>query len=183
MRKIFFTCAAVLFACAVHAQETNALKTEIENFEVRTNTVIVKGFGLIGSVSFGAGTISIRSKESSDLNGGGKVYGVALELTGQNPPRQFAILDEAELEPLANGLDYLAKITSDASALPAFEAEFKTRSGLRFIAFSSRRQSNIQHFIQFDDCPRISLNTDEMVQLKNLVGQALNAINDLKRPK
>lgn len=183
MRKIYFIFAAAMFACAVHAQETNALKTEIENFEARTNTVIVKGFGQVGSVSVGIGTLSVRSKESFDINGGGKTYGVAIELAGQIPPRQFAILDEAELESLVNGLDYLSKITSDVSALPAFEAEFKTRSGLRFIAHSSRRQSSIQHFIQFDDCPRISLNTDELVQLKNLVGQALNAINDLKRSK
>lgn len=183
MRKIFFIFAAVLFAGVVHAQETNAFKTEIENFEARTNTVIVKGFGQVGSVSVGGGTISIRSKESSDFSTGIREYGVAIELAGQNSPRQLAILDETELEPLANGLDYLAKITSDASALPAFEAEFKTRSGLRFIAFSSRRQSSIQYFIQFDGWPRISLNTDEMVQLKNLVGQALNAINDLKRSK
>lgn len=183
MRKIFFTLAAVLFTCAVHAQETNVLKTDIENFEARTNTVIVKGFGQVGSVSAGGGTISIRSKESADFNNGGKVYGIALELAVQNSPRQLAILDEAELEPLLNGLDYLSKITSDASALPAFEAEFKTRSGLRFIAWSSRRQSSIQYFIQFDGWPRVSLNTDEMVQLKNLVGQALNVINDLKRPK
>jgi hypothetical protein len=183
MRKIFSTLAAALFVCAVHAQDTNALKTEIENFEARTNTVIVKGFGQVGSVSVGVGTISVRSKESFDINGGVRAYGVAIELAGQIPPRQFAILDEAELEPLVNGLDYLSKITSDVSALPAFEAEFKTRSGLRFAAHSSRRQSSIQRFIQFDNCPRVSMNTDEIVQLKNLVGQTLNSINDLKRSK
>jgi hypothetical protein len=173
MRKIYFTFAAALFAFAVHAQETNALKTEIENFEARTNTVIVKG----------AGTVSVRSKESSDISSGGKEYGIAIELAGQTPPRQLAILDEEELAPLVNGLDYLSKITSDASALPAFVAEFKTKSGLRFVALSTRRQSSIQFFIQFDDCPRVSLNTDEIVQLKNLVGQSLSALNDLKRPK
>ena len=183
MRKIYFTFAAALFAFAVHAQETNALKTEIENFEARTNTVIVKGFGQVGSVSIGAGTVSVRSKESSDISSGGKEYGIAIELAGQTPPRQLAILDEEELAPLVNGLDYLSKITSDASALPAFVAEFKTKSGLRFVALSTRRQSSIQFFIQFDDCPRVSLNTDEIVQLKNLVGQSLSALNDLKRPK
>jgi hypothetical protein len=182
MRKIYFTFAAALFALAIHAQETNALKTEIENFEARTNTVIVKGIGQVGSLATGAGSISVRAKESADISGG-KKYGVAIELTSQTPARQVAILDEEELEPLVNGLDYLSKITSDASALPSFSAEFKTRSGLRFIAHSSRRQSSIQFFIQFDDCPRVSLNTDEIVQLKNLAGQALASINDLKRPK
>jgi hypothetical protein len=183
MRKIFFALAAALSVLAVHAQETNALKTEIENFEARTNTVIVKGFGQVGSVSIGAGTVVVMTKESADISSGLRDYGIAVELTGQNPPRQIAFLDEDELSPLANGLDYLSKITSDASALPAFTAEFKTRSGLCFAAHSSRRQSTIEYFIQFADGPRIAINTGEIVQLKNLVGQALNSINDLKQPK
>jgi hypothetical protein len=183
MRKIFFALAAAWSVLAVHAQDTNALKTRIENFEARTNTVIVKGFGQVGSVSIGAGAILIMAKESADIASGSRAFGIAVELTGQNPARQIALLDEDELAPLANGLDYLSKITSDASALPAFTAEFKTRSGLCFAAHSSRRQSTIEHFIQFADGPRIAINTGEIVQLKNLVGQALNSINDLKQPK
>jgi hypothetical protein len=180
MRKIFFTLAAVLSLLAVHAQETNALKTEIENFEARTNTVIVKGFGQAGSVSVGAGTVLIMVKESDDTVAGHRMFGIAVELTGQNAPRQVAILDEVELAPLASGLDYLSKISSDASSLPAYVAEFKTRSGLRVAAHCSRRQGTIQYFLQFPDAPRVEINTGEIVQLKNAVSQALNTVNDLK---
>ena len=183
MRKIFFALAAAWSVLAVDAQDTNALKTRIENFEARTNTVVVKGFSQVGSVSIGGGTILIMAKESADIASGSRAFGIAVELTGQNPVRQMALLDEDELAPLAYGLDYLSKITSDASALPAFTAEFKTRSGLFFAAHSSRRQGSIQYFIQFDDSPRIAINTGEIVQLKDLANQALNVINDLKRPK
>jgi len=183
MRKLISILTMAGLALAMHAQETNLVKTEIENFEARTNTVIIKGFGQIGSASFGVGTVSIRSKETIDASTGSKAYGIMLELEGQNIPRQQAILDEFELEPLANGLEYLAKITSDVSALPSFTAEFKTRSGLQFIAHSGRRQSSIAYFIKFDQNPRVSLNTDEIVQLKSMVGQAVNALNDLKRSR
>jgi len=183
MRILFFAVAAMLFTCTVPAQDTNLWKTDIQNFEARTNTVIIKGIGQIGSASVGGGTVLLRSKESVDAATGGKIYGIELEMTWENSPRQEAILDEAELEPLVNGLDYLSKITSDASGLPSFTAEFKTRSGLRFIAHSSRRQSSIEHFLQFDGAARVPLNTDEFVQLKNLAGQALGVINDLKRSR
>ena len=66
MRILFFAVAAMLFTCTVPAQDTNVWKTDIQNFEARTNTVIIKGIGQIGSASVGGGKILIRSKEVGD---------------------------------------------------------------------------------------------------------------------
>jgi hypothetical protein len=48
---------------AVHAQVlTNMPLTEIQNFELQNDTVIVKGFGEIGSVAIDGGVISVCCK-------------------------------------------------------------------------------------------------------------------------
>jgi hypothetical protein len=171
-------CCSLAFAC--RAQDaTNVVKTEIENFEAQTGTVIVKGFGETGSLTTGAGVISVRCKESIDIGHGLKQYGIAIELAA-NPPREFFIVDYDEIGSLLSGIDYLSQITYSVTALPAFEASFTTRSGLRVVAYSAVRQGGIHTYLQFGDAPRISLASDQLAQFQNLIVQAKNSLDALK---
>ena len=178
-------CLILIAACcslafASRAQDlTNVPPTEIENFEAQTGTVIVKGFGQTGSLTTAAGVISVRCKESIDVGHGRKQYGVAIELTaGQR--REFLIVDYDEMDSLLSGIDYLAKITYDATSLPAFDASFTTKSGLRIVAYSALRQGGIHTYLQFGDAPRISLASDQLAQLQNLIAQAKSSLDALK---
>jgi hypothetical protein len=173
------TCCSLAFAS--HAQDlTNAPKTEIENFEAQTGTVIVKGFGQIGSVTASTGVISVRCKESADTTTGLKEYGVAIKFDGNNRQEEFAIVDYDEMNSLLNGLDYLGKITYEVTSMPSFDAIFNTKSGLRIAAHSERRQGGIQTFLQFGDAPRILLASDQFAQFQNLIGQAKTSLDSLK---
>ena len=185
MRKF---CVVLIAACcsltfASRAQDTtnttNAPMTEIENFEAQTGTVIVKGFGQGGSLTTGAGIISVKLKESVDVGHGIKKYGVAIELAaGQR--REFFIVDYDEMDPLLNGIDYLGKITYDATALSSFDASFTTKSGLKIVAYSAVRQGGIHAYLQFGDAPRISIASDQLAQFQNLIAQAKNSLDALK---
>ncbi|MGH7951418.1 MAG: hypothetical protein ACREFE_05810 [Limisphaerales bacterium] len=178
---IVLTAVCFSFTLASRAQDTitNALKTEIENFEAQTGTVIVKGFGEIGSVTASAGVISVRCKESANVSTGQKEYGIAFAF-GNNRLREFAVVDYDEIDSLLNGMDYLSKITPDATMMPEFEAIYSTKSGLRIVAYSAGRQGGIQDFLQFSDAPRILLASDQMVQLRNLIAQAKTSLDALK---
>jgi hypothetical protein len=66
------------------------------------------------------------------------------------------------------------------TTLPAFEASFTTRSGLRVVAFSAVRQGGIHTYLQFGDAPRISLASDQLAQFQNLIVQAKNSLDALK---
>ena len=184
MRKY---CAALIvagcwLASAARAQDTNALKTEIGMFEAQPGVVIVKGFGEVGSISTGAATISVRAKQSISVATGHKDFGIAVVIEG-NQWRQIAIVDDDELDALLNGLDYLGKINYGVTPLPGFEASFTTKSGLQFIAFGSKRQSGIQTFLEYNDGPRISLTSNQWLQLSNLLGQAKSTLDSLRTPK
>jgi hypothetical protein len=172
-------CSLVFAARAQDTTTTNAPKTEIENFEAQTGTVIVKGFGQGGSLTTAAGIISVRLKESIDVGHGGRLYGVAVELTtGQR--REFFIVDYDEMDPLIKGMDYLGKITYDATGLSSFDASFTTRSGVKIVAYSLVRQGGIHTYLQFGDAPRISLASDQLSQFQNLIAQAKSSLDDLK---
>ena len=186
MRKFKLTsialAAGLLLAFTGQAQDTNTLKTEIQVFEAQTGTVIIKGFTLVGSVSAAAGTVSVMAKESTDTANRVKLYGMAV-VFDSNQEREMAVIDYNELDSLLDGIDYLGKITANASPMTGFEAGLTTKSGFRVIAFSSRRKGTIQYFLQFSGSSRISLLPEQLTQFENLVSQAKAALDSLRNGK
>lgn len=181
-------CIVLIAACCLpvfvsRAQDTNAPKTEIEVFEAQTNAVIVKGFSQTGSMSVGTAVISVRCKESVNVNTGRKVYGLAVDFTEGNQPRERLFVDYDEIDSLLNGINYLVKITYDVTPLPGFEACYSTKSGLRVVAYSSRRQGGIQTFLQYSDHPRMALTSDQMTQFHGLIGQAKDTLDSIRNAK
>jgi len=175
-----------LLAFPIGAQTTNAPATIIENLELQTGTIIIKGFSTVGTISIGNAVITVRSKESSDLGHGQKNDGIAVGFSNSvgspgNPMRKyFLVVDYDELDTLAYGIDYLGKITYDVTPLAGFEASYTTKSGLRVSAHSERRHGGIQKFIQFGDTPKIPLNSDQLMQLRNLIMQAKTSLDAIK---
>jgi hypothetical protein len=183
MRQIFFVLTAVIslaFTGQAQVITTNIFATDLEAFEAQTGTVIIKGFSEAGSVSTGGGIISVRSKESVNVSNGSKQYGIAVGFTGNDQSVERLLVDYGELDSLLGGIDYLGKITSDATTLPGFEAEYVTKSGLRIIAYSSRKQGIVLTFVQCRDRPRISLISEQMTQLESLIGQAKASLDALR---
>jgi hypothetical protein len=182
--KIIFTSviAGIFFTFQIPAQITNAFATEIENFELQTNTIIVKAFNPIGTVSVGNASISVHVKESSDITHAQKMYGVAVGFSGvaEEIPKFFFVVDYDELDSFSNAIDFVGKVNSDVTSLPAFEASYATKSGLRVIAHSDRRNGGITNFIQFGNWPRISLTSIQLAQLRTFIVQAKTSLDALK---
>jgi hypothetical protein len=178
--RILWLAAFCALAFAATAQDTNALKTEIGVFESRTGSVIIKGFGQVGSVAAGAYELSVRVKETTDISIGQKIYGLAIEIDGNPFPHDRILVDDNEIDSLLSGINYLIKIKYDVTTLPAFEASYTTKAGLRVMAHSIRREGAIQHSLQYGDQPRILLTSMQLSQLYSLIEQArknLDAIN------
>jgi hypothetical protein len=180
--------ASFAFAPDAGAQTTNPPATTIENLQLRSDTVIVKGFTTVGTVPVGDAVITVRSKESSDIGQSQKAYGIAVGFgkSGEPgrpenfPPKISLAVDYDELDPLAGAIDYLGKITYDVTPLAGFDASFATKSGLRFSAHSAHRQGGIQAFIQFGDAPKIPLALEQLAQLRNLITQAKTSLDAIK---
>ena len=182
LRFVLLTMVCSL-AWSATAQDTNALKTEIGMFESRAGSVIIKAFGPVGSVVAGPQEIGVRLKESTDVSIGLKTYGLAIEIEGGNYLRDRIYVDEDEIGPLLNAINYLIKIKYDVTTLPSFEAGFTTKAGLHVMANSIRREGAIQHSVQYGEGPRVLLNSMQMSQLYGLIEQARKSLNALKAGK
>jgi len=173
-------CCAFVFAA--RAQEsTNLPPTEIENFELQTDAVIVKGFNEVGTISTSAGVVSVRCKQSANTATGRVEYGITVGLVTSDT-RGALVVDYDELDALLNGMTFLGRITYDVTPMPSFDAALTTKSGLRIAAHSERRQGGIQTFLQFEDSPRIPLSSDQFSQFQSLIQQAKSSL-DLIRSK
>jgi hypothetical protein len=181
--KIIFAAAACSLAFAAAAQDTNILKTEIGRFENRTGAVIVKGFGQIGAVEAGMAEISVRCKETTDTSSGRKLYGLAIEFKSNAFAPERIYVDDDEIDALLAGLNYLVKITYDATALPGFEASYTTKGGLEVLANSVRKEGGIQFSVQGNYSPRIPFSSMQMTQLYGLIGQARKNLDAIKSGK
>lgn len=157
--------------------------TVIENFELQTNTIIVRGFSLIGTLSIGNDAISIHAKEDNDVSHGQKAYGITVQLKDgrQAPGTSYSLaIDYDELDSLLNAIDYVSKVTWGVTQLNGFEAAFTTKSGFSVIAHSDRRAGAIATYIQFGTAARIAMDSDQMTQLRNLIVQAKATLDGLK---
>lgn len=174
---LFSIVIGTLLPLAASAQSsTNAPATEIENFELQTDAVIVKGVSQIGSVATEAGTILVRCKESDNVTSGQKQYAVAIVIE-DNQSRLVLFVDYDELDALIHGLDFLSKVTYEVTTMPAFDASITTRSGFRAGAHSERRQGSIELFVRFGDTLRVPLTADQFNQLQNLITQAKSTLD------
>lgn len=168
---------------AAAAQDTNSLKTEIGIAEAQTGVVIIKGFGQIGAIAAESAEISVRCKETTSAGTGQKIYGLAIELTGNPFPHDRILMDDDEIDSLLGGINYLAKINYDVTTLPGFEASYTTKAGLRVIANSLRKEGGVQYSLQYGDAPRIPLSAVQITQLYGLVEQARKNLDALKTGK
>lgn len=174
---IIVACALPLVSLAQIS--TNLPPTEIQNFESQSDTVIVKGFGDIGTLATDAGNVFVGCKESDNVMAGSKMYGIAVTFES-NQSRDAFVVDDDELDALIRGLDFLGKISYDVTTLPSFDAEFTTRSGLRIAAHSERREGTIRLYLQFGDVVRIPVTPEQFSQFQDLIEQAKKSLDITK---
>jgi hypothetical protein len=190
MRKYKMALAAVgagmLFAFNLHAQTVtiNLPATDLENFELQTNTIIVKGSSLVGTISLENTKLLVHANEANDIGHSQKAYGITIELSGSlpsgAPARISLVVDYDELDSLANAIDYVSKVTWGVTQLNSFEAGYVTKSGFHVIAHSDRRQQAVNTFIQFNDLPGFPVNADQLTELHTLITQAKSTLDALK---
>ena len=184
-RALALTVALFLTASHLSAQSINLPATYLENFELQTNTIMVRGFSLIGSVNLGNSTVAIHANEANDVTHSQKAYGLVVDASrpagdSGEPSRIFLAVDYDELDSLANALEYISKVTWGVTQLNGFEASYTTRSGFRVIAHSDRRQETVNTFVQFGDGPRMPATGDQLAQLRSLITQAKASLDALK---
>lgn len=172
--------AMVAVSRSVHAEDTNNLNTFLGQFENKTNVMIIKGFGDVGTIPFNQGEVRVRSRESQNLATGQKMYGLVVEWGREGAPHRRILLDDDEVEGLINAVNYLVTIDYKVTKQPGFEASFQTRAGLQAIARSERKEGAVFTLLQFDDSIRIPMTSVQMQLFSKLLQQGRKNLETLK---
>lgn len=118
-----------------------APKTKLEQFSAQTGVVIVRGFHKIGSVAGLYRTqLNVEAKEFTSISDGRVEYGITIEAfqeNGKYDKTHKSFIDYDEIDSLIAGIDYVSKITADATKLEDFQADYSTIGDLKVSVFST----------------------------------------------
>ncbi len=169
------------------AQDTNIWllpATRLEACQTNIGKVIIKATAQVGTLSAGAGVLSVSYKELTDVGAGSRDYGVAIGITTAGRQCE-SLIDYDELDSLLGAVDYLNKVDWSVTSLPALDAFYNTKDGFRIAAFSSKRTSNIEiavRSIRWNVGPLL-LSRTEVAQFRNFIVQAKNKLDALRAEK
>jgi hypothetical protein len=158
-------------------------QTKLEAFETNTDTVVIKGAGLIGSVSANGGTLSVMCEQITDAGAGRTQDGLAIGVTGGSAADDVLLVDYDEIDSFLNAIDYLNKVDWSVTSLPSFDAAYTSKGGLRVSAFSSRRNGAIEFAVRTTRTsrPPVLLARDQVAQFRTFVAQAKAKLDAIRK--
>lgn len=125
-------------ATAAAAQDTKP-KTELEAFQARHGSVIVKGYSEISPATAGTGgSIELKVMEFRNASNNTKVKGLVAEI---DPAERYAstaraFIEYGEIDSLIKGIGYISKIDKSVTTLKSFEARYSTKDDFEVTVFN-----------------------------------------------
>ena len=183
-------CVAFLMTAAVRAQTTTNCcpllpQTKLEGFETNTGTLVLKATAPIASVAAGAGELSVKCRQITDLGTGRREFGVVIGFAENSRAEEVCLIDYDELDSLQDGLAYLNQVEWSVTELPAFNAVYTTKGGFRVAAYGDRRTGGIgftARNLRGSGLP-LQLTRTQLGQLKSVLDQARAKLDALRQAK
>lgn len=182
--KTLFCLVVLLISCAVRAQDSNYVftyYTKLEAFEAQTERTILKAWGQIGSITANSTMISVSCREATDILSGAKEFGVVVSFGNGGAGDHRVVLDYDELESVLTALDYISTVDLSVTTLPSFQAMYRTRADLRFLAYNSTQRTGTVQSLQIGDGTRLPLAPNQLNEFKVLMRAAKEKLDDLKK--
>ena len=120
--------------------------TKLETIELRRGTVVVKGYSEIGRVDGRMARQSSSPPSRCAMSTGqprGRPGYHAAQGAGDQRRSAVSYVDYEEIAGLVGGIDFMGKGEENASALPNYEAQFRTRSNLEVVSYDNNNQRMI----------------------------------------
>ncbi len=182
--------AIVVLAFAVGAKQQpkeaqQESKTQLEAFSMQTGVVIVKGFSELGAISE-MGKITVTCVEITNVSTGTKHLGVAIDVeeSGRLERSDRSFIDYDEIESLLKGIDYISKVTSNATKLQNFEAIYKTKGDFAVTLFSSsfdKGGTGVAVKSGYIGAVTAFISTDKLAEFRALIVQAKEQLDSIKQ--
>jgi len=180
MKRFILAVFGCVFVSLVSGQTTNVPLTKIEALEAHTQTIVIKGFAPVGSLTVDGDAVSVRIKATSELNTGRNLQAVTIEIDGKQQVDRV-VVDYDELDGFINAIDFMSKADYNISSLPGFDAGYTTRAGLRVAAYTSKRSETIQPYMQSSNSGRLNFTGNQLAEFRSLIAQAKTNLDSLEQ--
>ncbi len=181
--------AGLWLTASARADDTNTwpgwVMTRLQAAQTNTGRVMIQATSPVGVANGNSGTVTVKCKEITDVATGQKDYGISITLTEGQEPGNIVLIDYEEIEPLLNGIEYISKTDWSVTSLAGFDAFYTTKDGFRVMAFSRSRTGSIEiavRSMRSNERPML-LMRDQLAQLRNLIEQARNKLDEIRSAK
>jgi hypothetical protein len=158
-------------------------RTNLEEFESRLETVLIKGYTYVATLNGRNGSARIRAVEIRDAGNSTRASGVEITTTEstQTPVDVRSLIDYEEIDQLIRGLDAVAKADESITKLTHFEVRYRTRGDFEVLSFK-QTMGGIAAAVESGlfERTRLLLTLDDLTKLRWMVLQAKARLDEIK---
>jgi hypothetical protein len=158
-------------------------RTKLEAVEWRYQSVLVKGFTQVATLTVGGVEIRVDAVELKDTATATRAIGlvIALKELGENARENRSFVDYEEIDRLLKGLEAVAQVNESVTKLAGFEARYRTLGDLEILVFRQSR-SGTAASLSSGICDRVTahLTLDELDRLKAHIVEAKTRLDEIK---
>jgi hypothetical protein len=165
-------------------------RTRLEEYQDRLETVIIKGFMGIGTISGRNGAAEVFAVELKDAADGTRATGISIQLSsgsGETANEMQSFIDYEEIDSLIRGLDAVARADDRITKMPSFSATYRTRDDFGIVVFKQTR-SGIAVRLEGSsmngsggiDRVTIFITLDELHRMRGIILEAKERLDEMK---
>ena len=162
-------------------------RTRLEEYEDRLETVIVKGFMGIGTVSGRNGSAEVSAVELKDTADSTRVSGVAIQLAAGGQQEIQSFVDYEEIDGLIRGLDAVARADDRITKMPSFSATYRTKDDFGIVVFKQTRsglavrlENSAMNGTGGIDRATVFITLDELNRLRGIILEAKQRLDEMR---
>jgi hypothetical protein len=161
-----------------------APRNQLEDFDGRMETILIKGRSWVGTVRAQNGTARVEATEIRDTATSKRAAGVVVTVMADGgPPGEIrSLIDYEEIDALVKAMDTALKAGEAVTKLTHFEVRYRTRGDFEVMVFKQLSDNAIAAAIEggFFDRSRLYLSLDELTRLRWMMVQAKEKLDDSK---
>ena len=161
-----------------------APRNQLEDFDGRMETILIKGRSWVGTVRAQNGTARVEATEIRDTAASKRAAGVVVTVMADGgPPGEIrAFIDYEEIDALVKAIDTAVKASESVTKLTHFEVRYRTRGDFEVMVFKQLSDNAIAAAIEggFFDRSRLYLTLDELTRLRWMMVQAKERLDESK---
>jgi len=161
-----------------------APRNQLEDFDGRMETILIKGRTWVGTVRGQNGTARVEATEIRDPATSKRAAGVVVTVIADGgPPGEIrSLIDYEEIDALVKAIDTALKAGEAVTKLTHFEVRYRTRGDFEVMVFKQLSDNAIAAAIEggFFDRSRVYLTLDEMTRLRWMMVQAKERLDESK---